>query len=51
MNKKIFTGLVILMGISIFGIIIVQLVWMNNAIKVKNQLFDRSVNEALNNTV
>ncbi len=51
MNKKIFTGLVILMGISILGIIVVQLVWMNNAIKVKNELFDRSVNEALNNTV
>ncbi len=51
MNKKVFTGLVILMGISILGIIIVQLVWMNNAIKVKNELFDRSVNEALNNTV
>ena len=51
MNKRIFTGLVILMGISILGIIIVQLVWMNNAIRVKNELFDRSVNEALNNTV
>lgn len=35
------------MGVSIVGIIIVQLVWMNNAIRVKNELFDRSVNEAL----
>lgn len=50
MNKKIFTGLVILMGISILGIIAVQLVWMNNAIRVKNELFNRSVYEALNNT-
>lgn len=47
MNKKIITGLLTLMGISIVGIIIVQLVWMNNAIRVKNELFDRSVNEAL----
>jgi two-component system phosphate regulon sensor histidine kinase PhoR len=47
MNKKIITGLVALMGISILGIIIIQLVWMNNAIRVKNELFDRSVNEAL----
>jgi two-component system phosphate regulon sensor histidine kinase PhoR len=39
------------MGISILGIIAVQLVWMNNAIRVKNELFSRSVNEALNNTV
>ena len=50
MNKKIITGLIALMGISIIGIIIVQLVWMNNAIRVRNELFDRSVNEALTNT-
>ena len=51
MNKKIFTGLVLLMGISILGIIAVQLVWMNNALQVKNELFNRGVNEALTNTV
>jgi two-component system phosphate regulon sensor histidine kinase PhoR len=51
MNKKIISGLIVLMGISILGIIAVQLVWMNNAIRVKNELFSRSVNEALNNTV
>lgn len=38
------------MGISILAIIIIQVVWMNNAIQVKNELFDRSVNEALNST-
>ena len=51
MNKKVFTGLIVLMGISILGIIAVQLVWMNNAIRVKNELFSRSVTEALNQTV
>lgn len=51
MNRKIITGLIVLMGISIFGIIAVQLVWLNHAIGVKNELFSRSVNEALNNTV
>lgn len=50
MNKKIVTGLIVLMGISIVGIIIIQLVWMNNAIKLRNELFDRSVTEALNAT-
>src|SRR5665811_998913 len=50
MNKKIFTGLIALMGISILGIVIIQLVWMNNAIRVRNELFDRSVNEALTST-
>lgn len=51
MNRKWFTGIVFLMGISILGIIAVQLVWMNNAVRVKNELFNRSVNDALNNTV
>jgi two-component system phosphate regulon sensor histidine kinase PhoR len=51
MNRKIITGLIVLMGISILGIIAVQLVWLNHAIGVKNELFSRSVNEALNNTV
>jgi len=51
MNKKWFTGIVILMGVSILGIIAVQLVWMNNAIKIKNELFSRSVSDAMNNTV
>ena len=39
------------MGISILGIIAVQLVWMNNAIRVKNEMFARGVNEALLRTV
>jgi two-component system phosphate regulon sensor histidine kinase PhoR len=51
MNKKVFTVLIVLMGISILGIIAVQLVWMNNAIRVKNEMFNRSVNEALYQTV
>ena len=50
MNKKVFAGLIALMGISILGIVIIQLVWMNNAIRVKNELFERSVNEALTST-
>ena len=50
MSKRFFTFLVILMGLSILGVIAVQLVWMKNAIRVKNELFDRSVNEALNQT-
>jgi len=50
MNKKVITGLIALMGISIVGIIVIQLIWMNNAIRVRNELFDRSANEALNST-
>ena len=39
------------MSISILGIILVQLVWINNAVEVKNELFNRGVNEALTNSV
>ncbi|WP_372650281.1 sensor histidine kinase [Draconibacterium sp.] len=51
MNRKLFAGLIVLMGISILGIIAVQLVWMNNAIRVKNEMFERGVNQALQQTV
>ncbi len=51
MNKRFFIYLMALMGLSILGIITIQLIWINNAIQVKNELFDRSVTEALNNTV
>jgi len=51
MNKRFFIYLITLMGLSILGIIAIQLIWISNAIQVKNELFDRSVTEALNNTV
>lgn len=51
MSRKIITILIVLMGISILGIIVVQLVWIDNAVKVRNELFDRSVSEAMHQTV
>lgn len=39
--------LIALMVMALAGIIIMQLIWMNNAVKVRNELFDRSVNEAM----
>ena len=51
MNKRIIIGLIILMGISLPGIVAVQLYWFNNSVAVRNELFDRSVNEAMNKTV
>lgn len=51
MNKRIIIGLVFLMGISLLGIVAVQIYWFNNSVKVRNELFDRSVNDAMNKTV
>ncbi|MFV0378130.1 MAG: hypothetical protein ACK5JD_12625, partial [Mangrovibacterium sp.] len=50
MSRRTFTWIMALMGLSIAGIIMVQIIWINNAIRVKNDLFDRSVNEALTQT-
>jgi two-component system phosphate regulon sensor histidine kinase PhoR len=50
-NKRIIIGLVILMGISLLGIVGVQVYWFNNSVNVRNELFDRSVNDAMNKAV
>ncbi len=51
MKKRSILGLVILMGISLIGIIAVQFYWFNNSVTIRNELFDRSVNEAINKAV
>ncbi len=47
MNKYTITGVLLLMSISLLGVVGLQLYWINNAIEVKQQQFDRSVNDAL----
>ncbi len=39
------------MGISLLGIVAVQFYWFNNSVAIRNELFDRSVNEAMNKAV
>ena len=39
------------MSVSLIGIIVVQVFWIKNAIKVKTEQFDRSVNDAMNQVV
>ncbi|MCB2219266.1 MAG: HAMP domain-containing histidine kinase [Bacteroidetes bacterium] len=51
MKKNTITGIIILMSISLLGIILVQVLWMKNAIEVKERQFDQAVNDALTNTV
>ena len=47
MNKKIITGIIVLMSISLLGAIGLQLYWINEAIKVKEAQFDNQVREVL----
>ena len=39
------------MSVSLVGIIVVQVFWIKNAIEVKTEQFDRSVNDAMNQVV
>ncbi len=49
MNRKKFTGLIIMMLLSIFGIIWVQSVWIKNAIDIQNDSFNSRVRMSLIN--
>jgi two-component system phosphate regulon sensor histidine kinase PhoR len=49
MNKKKFTGLIIMMLLSIIGIIWVQIVWIRNAVGIQNDSFNTAVSVSLSN--
>jgi two-component system phosphate regulon sensor histidine kinase PhoR len=43
MNNNKFIGLIFMMVISLTGIIGVQMIWINNAIGIRNEIFDNTV--------
>ena len=47
MKKQFIPILIIFMSIALLGIIAVQLFWIRNAIKVKEEQIDRSINSSL----
>ena len=48
--KKIFPLIVVLISLSVIGILVIQMSWITNAIKLKHDEFERGVEEALNKT-
>jgi len=50
MNKRLFIIVIILMGISLAGIILLQLFWIRNAISIREDHFNKTVNIALRET-
>jgi len=48
MSRKKFIGLIFMMLFSIVGIIWVQLIWIRNAIKIRNDSFDTWVRASIN---
>ena len=49
MNRKKFTGLIIMMLLSIIGIIWVQIVWIKNAVDIQNDGFNNAARQSLIN--
>jgi two-component system phosphate regulon sensor histidine kinase PhoR len=49
MNRKKFTGLIIMMLLSIIGIIWVQTIWIKRAVSIQNEGFDYAVRTSLIN--
>ena len=47
MSKKVFVIIVALMSISLIGIILVQLYWIDNAVKSKKAQFKNEVQKSL----
>lgn len=48
MNKRLFIWILVLMGISLPGIVMVLFYWLNNPMKMNKAIFDRQVIEVLN---
>ena len=51
MKKKVLYLLIVLICIALSGIIVVQILWIRNAIEVREAQFDQSVNDAMGLTV
>ena len=50
MNKRKFTGLIVLMVVSIMAIVWVQVTWISNSVRSQNEQFDFFVINSLRNT-
>ena len=48
--KKVFPLIVVLISLSVIGILFIQMSWINNALKLKHDEFERGVDNALSQT-
>ncbi len=51
MSKKTFTLILILMSIALTGIITMQALWVNNAIKIQEKQFEQNIFSAMKNII
>lgn len=51
MNKKVISVLIVLMSISLLGIILVQVLWIRNAVEIEERTFQTNINTMLRKVV
>lgn len=51
MNKRVIIGIIVLMSIALFGLVALQIYWINNVIRLKEQEFSQNVHSVLKETV
>lgn len=47
MNKRVIIGIIVLMSVALFGLIALQIYWINNILELKEQEFSQHVHEAM----
>lgn len=51
MNKRIIIGIIVLMSVALFGLVTLQIYWINNVIRLKEQEFSQNVHRILQEAV
>ncbi|MBN2682673.1 MAG: HAMP domain-containing histidine kinase [Bacteroidales bacterium] len=51
MNKNLFTAVLILMSVALIGTVWTQVLWIQNAIVIKEEQFDQNVFDAMKSTI
>lgn len=51
MNKRVIIGIIVLMSVALFGLVALQIYWINNVIRLKEQEFSQNVHHVLKEAV
>ncbi len=51
MNKRVIIGIIVLMSVALFGLVALQIYWINNVIRLKEQEFSQNVHSVLKEAV
>jgi two-component system phosphate regulon sensor histidine kinase PhoR len=51
MNKRIIIGIIVLMSVALFGLVSLQIYWINNVLSLREQEFSKNVYSMLQETV